>query len=411
VYLVPIHVPIFVEGSRTFLSTDWRRSLALLRDSLGERYGRLTVVAPSIPAHEVAADQLLEEVTESDGISLVPSFDLRCRARHYWGRERRVWSRDVGRLLVDADVVHGSVDDLYRPIAFEAFASAARRGIPTLLVQDTDQVMQLRELRKTMPPRDYVASFAYVPLLERAIGWSVRRASLPLLKGRALVERYGHLNPHVRSFHDTSHSLADVVDPSVVASRGHGPVRLVYCGRLVARKGIDHSLRIVAGARARGADVRFDVIGDGPAQESLAAESASLGLDDAVRFLGKRSYGPALFRELATYDALLFTPISEDTPRMIFDGYAAGLPLVGYDIAYVRERLEEEGAGVALPSMDVERSAASLAELANDRPRLAALGLRAIEAARTHSSETWYRRRAEWTFEAVERARAARASH
>ena len=55
-YLVPIHVPIFVRGSELLLSTDWRRSLLLLRDSFNGRYGRLRVVAPSIDEAQVVRD-------------------------------------------------------------------------------------------------------------------------------------------------------------------------------------------------------------------------------------------------------------------------------------------------------------------------------------------------------------------
>jgi hypothetical protein len=43
-YLIPIHVPIFVRDGRAFIGTEWKRSLELLRDSFGGRFGPLVAL-------------------------------------------------------------------------------------------------------------------------------------------------------------------------------------------------------------------------------------------------------------------------------------------------------------------------------------------------------------------------------
>jgi glycosyltransferase involved in cell wall biosynthesis len=186
------------------------------------------------------------------------------------------------------------------------------------------------------------------------------------------------------------------------------PLRLVYCGRLESRKGVEDSLEALGRARASGARVTLDIIGDGIQRDALAHKAASLGLREAVRFLGTRAYGPALLAELATYDALFFTPLAEDTPRMIFDGYAAGLPLLGYGIEYVREREAEDGAARSVPLRDTAAAAGLLCALDRDRGQLAKLALRAHEAALYHAADAWYRRRADWTYEAAANYRHSR---
>ncbi len=125
-----------------------------------------------------------------------------------------------------------------------------------------------------------------------------------------------------------------------------------------------------------------------------------------MRLLGSAVYGAELLRRLADYDALLFTPLAEDTPRMIFDGYAAALPLVAYDIDYVRERAESEHATVLLASGDVDGAAEKLVQLSRDRSTLRPLAVAARRAAEFNAAENWYRRRAEWTVEAYERKKA-----
>jgi glycosyltransferase involved in cell wall biosynthesis len=111
--------------------------------------------------------------------------------------------------------------------------------------------------------------------------------------------------------------------------------------------------------------------------------------------------------ELASYDALLFTPLAEDTPRMIFDGYAAGLPLLGYGVEYVREREAEDRAARSTAVGDTAAAAQLLLSMDRDRTLLAALARRAHEAGLYHAADAWYRRRADWTAAAVDAHRSA----
>lgn len=407
-YLVPIHVPIYADGGTRAVASDWHRSLLLLRDALQGRYGPLTVLAPGLPAAGGAREQVLQAFAPGDEVRLVAVPGLDCRAREFWLRRRAAWRAAVARHVAEAQVVHGALDDLYKPIAFEGVREALRQGKPTIFVQDTDHVLRIREACRGAPLPRRLREEAFAFAYERACRWAVARADLSLLKGRSLMERYGPFARNARDFHDTSYALADVVARDRLERRlatlaPGRPVRLVYCGRLVERKGLSLSLRLLARAIAAGADLTLDLVGDGPQRAALEAATASAPLAARVRFLGSMPYGRALLDALAEYDALLFTPTREDTPRMIFDGYAAGLPLLGSEIAYVRERHDAEGATVLLDRADEDRAAAALVRVARDPASLAPLARRARDAAEYHAADAWYRRRAEWTFEAVAR--------
>jgi glycosyltransferase involved in cell wall biosynthesis len=413
-YLVTIHVPIYVKGGERLLTTDWKRSLLLLRDSFDGRFGRIQVVAPSLDAFTVTTDQPLEAVRSDDELDLFPSFPHNTRARDFWRQHVHTWRRDVAALVPTADVVHAGFCDVYRPMNFIGFMQGVRADKPTVFVQDTDQVLQMTELTAGAPLRRRVKARTYCELYERSVRFGVQRASLSLLKGRALHARYGRYAKNAKNFHDTSFLTHEVVAPERLEARvadllrGERPLRLVYCGRLEARKGLDESIGALMRARAQGANVTFDIIGDGAQRDALERQATSLGAGDAVRFLGMRVYGPELLSDLADYDALFFTPIAEDTPRMIFDGYAAGLPLLGYGIEYVREREAEDGAARSVPTRDVGAAAAMLCSFDRDRGQLANLTKRAREAALYHAADAWYRRRAEWTYEAAATYRPSR---
>jgi glycosyltransferase involved in cell wall biosynthesis len=407
-YLIAIHVPIYTDGSRTLVASDWRRDLIMLRDSLQNRFGQLLVIAPSIPIATARIEQLLEEVTEAnDGIRLVPSFPLNSRARDYWFRYRKVWLSALREHVAKSQVVHAGLDDLYRPISFDGFREALRQNKPTVFVQDTDIAMQHRELTANAGWIQRIKSIAYSKLFERWVRWSVARADLSLLKGSTLTSRYGRFAKYAREFQHTMHSIRDVIDEAELESRlksSAGPLRFVYCGRWVPRKGLERSIKLVALVRALGVDVEFDLIGDGPCRADLESQLVAAGLNGKARLCGSVLYGPELLKRLSTYDAMLFTPTAEDTPRMIFDGYAAGLPLVAGTIAYTRERAESERATVLLPDDDREASRV-IVDLARDRNRLSILTRNARRAGVESAFENWFRRRADWTFEAVERHR------
>jgi glycosyltransferase involved in cell wall biosynthesis len=415
VFLLPIIVPIYVDGERRLVTTEWKRSLELLRDSLPERLLPIVVLAPWLPAASADRSQCLEALDRiADGIELDPAIAAPSRARHYWLRGRARWRAIAAERIARATVVQCGLDDLRRPLMFDALKLAFAASKPTVFVQDTDVVVQMRELAKTRSAGSRLQTHVYSRAHERGVRWCVARADLSLLKGRGLMRRYGPFARNAKEFHDTNYTSAEIVPLNVVLARtvslaSERPVRLVYCGRLVARKGVDSSIRLLHAARARGASIELDVIGDGEERPALEALVQKLDLAGRVRFLGSAAYGPGLLRQLAEYDALFFTPTAEDTPRMIFDGYASGLPLIGSDIGYVVERAHSEAAAIVLPRDDREECVARLVRIARDRAQLATLACAAHAAAEHHAADQWYARRAAWVLDAIERTSSVRA--
>jgi glycosyltransferase involved in cell wall biosynthesis len=412
-YLVPISVPIHVDGHRSYIGTEWKRSLELLRDSLGGRFGPIQVVAPCLPV-DAGADQLLEASTvEADGIGLVPSFDARLRLRSYWtSGAHRHWQRQVAELTRQAQVVHTTIGDALRPFCVAAVDIAHRARKPTVFVVDQDIVLRMEQSRPSLSWPRRIESLAHATLYQNQCRRACDRADLVMLKGRTTVDRYGQHARMLRPIEDTSYLSHEIVADAVVQSRTvrllkrQDPLRLAFCGRLVDIKGVDTAIGLVAKARQAGADIIFDVIGGGPEAQRLRDLATDLGVAEVVHFHGAMPYGTELLQRLGGAHALLFTPRIDETPRMIFDGYAAGLPLVARAIDYVLERSASEQATVLMPS-DLARqqseAVATLVELDRNRQRLAELTRRALAAAHEHAADRWYARRAQWTFEMVER--------
>jgi glycosyltransferase involved in cell wall biosynthesis len=407
-YLIPITVPIYLDGTRRLIATDWKRALELLRDSHGGRYGPLAVMAPHLPAS--AADQVLVEPTPAgDEIELIPAFDDRLGARAYWSAARKAVTAKLHALLPRVKLVHGTAEDPFRPFTWSAFMDAVRDDIPSVFVQDQDVASVVRELNRHDGVKQRLKAELHARLHEHHCRRAVTAAGVSFLKGRGTIQRYRDCSAHIEQVEDTSYFTSEIVGSVAVDERlralleGARPLRFGFCGRLVDIKGVDRSLRIVARARAAGANVALDIIGTGPDDATLKSLAAELRLGDAATFVGAMPYGPALLARLSQCDALLFNPRMEETPRMIFDGYAAGLPLVAGGIDYVHERADADHAAVVLPRDDDAAAAAVVVELDRDRARVAALTRQALAAAHHHAADNWYARRARWTAEMVER--------
>ncbi|MEM9177723.1 MAG: glycosyltransferase [Myxococcota bacterium] len=408
-YLMGTHIPIYVEGDRTWVDNSWYSDLDLQRNFFSERFGPVRVLGPSLPREE-AGEILLTEVTSDDPtLSLHPSFDARTRIREYWPAARDRWRADLAPLLAEAEVVHASVDDPFLPMQLETTRAGIAAGRTTVLVgfdMDVWETLPIQLGQQRLPQKALAVA--------RAVGmdfWMRRllpKASVAMLKEGRVYDRYHPLAANPREFCHSMYRASDVIDEEVFEARlaslaaGRG-IRLGYFGRFVERKGLADALRILAAVRDRGIEASYHLIGGGPQRGDLERLAGELGVAEAVVFEGEVEYGAALHEKARGLDALLFTPTEEDTPRMVYDAFAAGLPLLTSDIFFLRRRAERDGASVVFPVGAIEAGAEAVAALAADRDRFAALSRTARSAGLRHSVDRWFGERLAWTVEAADR--------
>ncbi|MBK9118901.1 MAG: glycosyltransferase family 4 protein [Phycisphaerales bacterium] len=409
-YLVVINVPFRGCGSGAAeVTSDWARSLELLRDSFHGRFGPIVVAAPELPPGDgpigSQASQRLE--AERDDITFVRLGDTRWRARQFWWhhREIRAKCRDLAR---QADVVHCGINNLWQPYSYFGFRAALWAGATTVFVQDGDAIGRLFDLVAGAAWHRRTFTTLYCRLYYELTRRAVARADLSLLKGHAVNARYAQHARCARDFYNTTFAEDDIIGADALAAKRaliqqEGPIHCLALGRIVDIKGLDHSIAAIAAARQQGAAVELDLIGDGPDEPRLRAFAERLGVAAAVRFCGRRPYGPELLAEVARYHLLLFTSTADETPRALFDGLAGGCGLLAFDLPFTRQVVEEIGHGAVVPRGDTAALAAELVRLHTDRAALAEWVWTAAQAAPEHTAERWYARRAAWTIEAYER--------
>lgn len=156
-------------------------------------------------------------------------------------------------------------------------------------------------------------------------------------RARASYARAGVLTSRIADFRyyaDTERfALSEAARARVRAERGatlglpDGACAVLYCGQLIARKGVDTLLRAVAHTPA-GPDAPVVVLaGDGPARPDLEALATSLGVGDRVRWLGfqQPEQLPGVF---AAADLFVLPSHAEGWGVVVAEAMAAGLPVL-----------------------------------------------------------------------------------
>ncbi len=124
-------------------------------------------------------------------------------------------------------------------------------------------------------------------------------------------------------------------------------------------------------ALATVAEKRPDLVtllaGEGPLENSLRAQCATLGLGNRVRFLGYRRDVPEL---LEAADIVVLPSLYEGLPLVAIEALAAGRPMVATDVDGTPEVVIHERTGLLVPPANPLALAAAIERL-NADPALA----------------------------------------
>jgi glycosyltransferase involved in cell wall biosynthesis len=180
--------------------------------------------------------------------------------------------------------------------------------------------------------------------------------------------------------------VADVIPygttvPDVGTGRTWGESRparseatLLFCGRLIQRKGVDYLLRALPRVLER-RPVRFLVTGEGDRKAEWQKLAADLGLGDRVQFLGfvTTERLAELYRTADLYVHPAIFDDANDTEGLgvsIVEALFNRCPVVASSVGGIVDVIEHERSGLLVPEKDVEALAAAILRVL-DEPGLA----------------------------------------
>ncbi len=161
-----------------------------------------------------------------------------------------------------------------------------------------------------------------------------------------------------------------------------GPFRAICIGRLLHWKGFHLAIRAFAIFARRDPEAELWIVNDGPFRKELEKTAAQAGVQKRVRFFGHLPSYAAVLEKLAQSHVLLHPALHEGFGNVCLEALAAGRPVVCLDIGGPASQVTAE-TGLAAPATTPEEAvmaiAAFLEKLNRDRPRLAAMSVKARE--------------------------------
>lgn len=279
--------------------------------------------------------------------------------------------------------------EIHRHGSRNSFALVGRRAIRTAIAEERPDVLveDVNKLPLYSAGLSDVPSYVIIPHLfgttafEEVPWWQafiVWAAELPIPRAY-----------HRSTFHAISESTRDdlvargvaesrirVIHPGVDAvtyaprpglDRTPQP-SFLYVGRLKRYKGVGTAIEALALARRSRADLTLDIAGDGDDRPRLEALARSLGVPDAVRFLGFVTDEHKL-RLLRTAWANVLPSVKEGWGLTVIEAAACGTPSLTSNSPGLRDSVRDAETGFLVPHGDTQALARRMLELA-ERPAL-----------------------------------------
>jgi glycosyltransferase involved in cell wall biosynthesis len=165
-----------------------------------------------------------------------------------------------------------------------------------------------------------------------------------------------------------------------------GELRALSVGRLENEKNPLGLADVLSELLSRDDRWRLVVCGEGPLRRRLERRLDDLGIREAAEIRGYVPHDKGLPKEYRRAHALVHVSWTEGLPQVLYEAFAAGLPVVATDVGGIAEAVGD--AALLAPPGEPQRTATQLARIAADQELRRSLVLRGIELAHAHTIES-----------------------
>lgn len=154
---------------------------------------------------------------------------------------------------------------------------------------------------------------------------------------------------------------------------------VLFSGRLVPRKGVEHLLNAWREVSLRFPEASLLILGDGPLREALEEAACRLGFSATVRFEGRVDNVPAFLRAA---DVFALPSLQEGLSNSLLEAMASGLPTAASRIGGVVDVVEDGRSALLVCPGDGAALAGALSALLGDPGLREQLASAAVETIR-----------------------------
>lgn len=386
-YLLVLNIPVYEWEGSHFTDRLWAHDLRRHLDYIEH----LTLLCPLYRERPPAGSVRLDLGKEFRGLRI----DGVRPSDATWKAFLRSFSyfRSAYRAATDCQIVHSGAIGWPIPLGYYAYLAA--RILPRFFIN----VMESSPWRLVPGRRSSFTGRLRAFVMESAARWIARNSQLSLFTSEAyrnsMVEE-GHAGAHVgKAVWVTREQIVGRNELETRLRARHPGSSLVvgFAGRLVFEKGVQVLLDALRRMEP-GVSISVRVLGEGVLEDDMRRFEPPSGCDVALKFLGVIEYGEQFYREIDGWDVAVVPSLSVEQPRIVYDAFARGVPVIASDTPALHECVREGTDGFLFPVGDSEALMRLLVRVAQDRALLDRCAYHALETASAYTHERMHEDRA-----------------
>jgi glycosyltransferase involved in cell wall biosynthesis len=172
-------------------------------------------------------------------------------------------------------------------------------------------------------------------------------------------------------------------------------LRLLFAGRLTPEKGVLVLLEAMKSLTqsTQFATIRLDILGQGELLSRCKEASQESKVPVQIRIIGTVPYGLQFFKLMKDYHAIVLPIVSDEQPRIVYDAYSQGIPILGSSTEGIRDCVQDEKTGKLVKPNDPVALANLLKWACQNLDQLAKMGATCREAALSETHQKMHYQR------------------
>jgi glycosyltransferase involved in cell wall biosynthesis len=306
------------------------------------------------------------------------------------------------RAILNADVVHSGVGGWPMPLGWIAIP------LSVLLRKKTITIVESAPWRLQPGMPSGFKSKLRGTVYEHVARWCMSHTDLAIFTQEEYLQSLLPDNHHGRG-----HVIhASWIDEDVILSKqefeqawqqkmpaNSGGIKVLYVGRLDVEKGVLVLLEAINLVSQKNIRLDLGILGTGVLAETCKSLSDSLKGSTCVRMLGTVQYGTPLFEVIRQFHLVVVPSISDEQPRIVYDAYSQGVPVLCTNTAGLRDCVFEGRTGRLVEPNNARVLSQALEEVASAPQGLRSMGLTVLDVARTMTHQRMHRDRQRLLFD------------